>query len=296
MQRFFTWKIFLSFLKDAFSVLGAFGIITTVTSFFDQLNTTNNLLKSSPSLLTVLVIAVVWGVFNNRPRTKFEYKLNNKDIRMRLVIGDILKENGSVIVPINNEFDTSLGGSVTRSDSIKAQVIKKFFDGDSGKLGDKLKGKLKNTIYNALKDGSGYKMGTTLTIEQGGKKFYLSANSRKINKSRVVAREEDLVQTLSGIWEYLANYGAKENVVIPLLGTGNGRLGKPRGEVFKDIVRSFIASCSEKSYCEKLTIVIRPEDVEQYEINIDELNEFLCLNCKYATFVTGQNPRIGTSL
>ena len=293
MQRFFTWGKFWSFLKDALSVIGAFGVIVTMTSFFDQLKSINDILKSSLSLLTVLVIAVIWGVVNNRPRTRFEYRLDNKDIRMQLVIGDILGEHGSVIVPINNEFDVSLGGSVVRSGSIKAQVIEKFFNGDSKELGDKLKNKLKNNIYNGLKDGTCYKIGTTVTVEQGDKKFYFSANSRKINKSRVMADEEDLVPTLSGIWEYLANYGAKENIVIPLLGTGNGRLGKPRGEVFKDIVRSFVASCSEKSYCEKLTIVIRPEDVEQYEIDIEELNEFLCLNCKYATFVTRQSPRVG---
>ena len=137
-------------------------------------------------------------------------------------------------------------------------------------------------------------MGTTVLIQQKDRRFYFAANSKRINESRVEARQVDLLPTLSGLWAYLATFGAKEELVIPILGTGNGRLSMPREEVFKEIVRSFIASCSEKSYCEKLTIVIRSEDVDHCEINVDILDEFLCLNCKYATFSSNQGQPSGT--
>lgn len=296
-MRLITWKRCWAFLVDSFSVLGLFGAIITVTGFFDQLSAANNALKSSLSLALMLLAAIVWGILKNRPRSKFEYKMAGKDVRMRLIIGDIFSQAGAIVVPINDEFDAFLGGSVLKTSSIKAEVIKRYFEGDSSKLSEKLRRQLVKEEYETSKNGAAYKMGTTVMVEYGRSKFYFTANSRKVNKTRVASRNDDLTPTLAGLWSHLANYGAKGEVAIPLLGTGNGRLPMTREDVFKEIVRSFVASCSEKSYCEMLSIVIRPIDVQQCEIDIEMLNEFLMLNCKYATFASDISSRaVGTAV
>lgn len=81
----------------------------TITSFFDQLKSVNDFLKSSTGRVMISLVAVLWALLNIRQWNKFEYKLNSKNIRMNLVVGDVLKR-GSLIVPISNEFDASLGG------------------------------------------------------------------------------------------------------------------------------------------------------------------------------------------
>jgi hypothetical protein len=139
-------------------------------------------------------------------------------------------------------------------------------------------------------------MGTTVTIEQNKRRFYFSANSVKINLKRVEARPDDLVPTLSGLWTYLTDHGAKGDVIVPMLGTGNGRLAMQREDVFKEIIRSFIASCSTKCYCDRLTVVMSSDDVEKCNIDVEMLSEFLELSCRFATFSNRETARTGTAV
>jgi hypothetical protein len=155
-----------------------------------------------------------------------------------------------------------------------------------------------DALEAAIKENGTYKLGTTVRIETDDKKntFYFVVNSHKLNDSRVEASESGLSVTLSGLWSYISTYGAKENIAMPLLGTGNGRLKMPREEVYKEIVRSFIASCSGKNYCERMTIVVREDDIAKYKINVDELVEFTKLNTKYADFARNITPSGANSI
>jgi hypothetical protein len=295
MDRLFTRKFLWPFLKDFLSVLGVEEIFVAIVGFFDVLKPISDFFKASHlgTFLVFLGAAAIWAVVRNWPRNEFEYRVNGRDIRMRLVIGDIFKQEGSLVVPINSEFDAFLGGSVAKSNSVKAQVISRYFGGDKEILSEKLKKQLKRDIYKVSRVGTTYAMGTTVSVEQNDHKFYFAVNSVKTNHQRVEARKEDLVPALSGLWAYLVDHGSKGDVVVPLLGTGNGRLSMPREDVFKEIVRSFIASCSEKSYCDRLTIVIKPNDIKKWEINIDMLAEFLLFQCRYATFDNRQGRPTG---
>lgn len=297
MSRFLTWKFGGGLLNDILSVLGVAGVVIAMTEYFDKLKPLNDLIKASDfSLPGVIVVAFLWGLIKNWPKKSFEYQVCGRDVRVRLVVGDIFKQDGALIVPINNEFDAFLGGSVEKSNSIKAQVVKRFFGGDRDILEQKLKKRLTSDIYKEAFVGGAYAMGTTVTVEQNERRFYLTVNSFKKNAERVEARDEDLVPTLSGLWAHLAEYCAKGNVTIPILGTGNGRMKMQREDVFKEIVRSFIASCSEKSYCDRLNIVVRPQDVQDCNIDIDSLDEFLEFSCKYATCDNPYSRPSGTAV
>lgn len=282
MKRFLHWRNILSFLWDLFFIPGVvFVAVTAITSFFDQLMWINNLLKTSLMLLSLFFISLIFAVIKNWPKNKFEYKLGNKDTRIGLVIDDYFKQHGSFIVSVNDEFDIGLGGTTLKSKSIKSQVIFNFFDGKCEDLAAKVKKQLSRNLYKHQKNGVKYKMGTTVCIEKDTNKFYLTVNSIKNKNQRVEARKEDFDMVLAELWTFLANHGSKGDIIIPLLGTGNGRISLERRDVFKEIVRSFIASCSEKTYCDKLVIVVNPKDVDSCELDIDDMNEFLKSQCKY---------------
>ncbi|TXH01628.1 MAG: hypothetical protein E6P95_01445 [Candidatus Moraniibacteriota bacterium] len=243
-------------------------------------------------MITIGVSALVYALIKNRPRNNFLFKVNNRDVELALKVGSIEKINSAYIVPVNSEFDMNLNGSVKVATSVKSMVIKKFFAGDSSLIQKRINQELRSKVYTTQKDGGKYKIGTTVRIETEDRKnvFYFVVNSHKLNDKRVEASEDSLAITLSGLWSYISTHGAKEHIAIPLLGTGNGRLKIPREEVYKEIVRSFIASCSGKSYCEKLTIVIRDEDVSKCKINIEELVEFTKLQTEYADFRENTRP------
>ncbi len=284
--RWITQKRIWSIVVDTASVLGFLSIIIAVIEFFPFLNPISTVLKQNQSLTIIGVLALAYALIKNRPKNNFIFKVNNRDVEVALKIGSIEKTNSAYIVPVNSEFDMNLNGSVQVATSVKSMVIKKFFAGDNSIIQKRINQELKSKIYATQKENGKYKIGTTVRIETEDRKniFYFVVNSYKVNDKRVEASEDSLSLTLSGLWSYISTHGAKEHVAIPLLGTGNGRLKIPREEVYKEIVRSFIASCSGKSYCDKLTIVIRDEDVTKCKINIEELVEFTKLHTEYADY------------
>lgn len=286
LTRLLKWDAIKSILADILSVLGLFGVIVAVTGFFTSLNNINESLKTNVVLGILGMFSVAFSLKKNWPKSCYEYKLNGKDIRIRLVIGDIFEETGAIIVPINSSFDVDLGGTVLKTNSIQAQVIKKYYD-------SKMNG-LQKSLNNKSPGNPPCKIGTTVPIEKNGKKFYFLASSRKISEEKVETDKDMLTEALIGLWVYLSRFGSKEVIVVPLIGTGNARISSTRRSVFKEILQSFIASCHERTYCDKLVVVVNSADVHKYEIDIDELDEFLRFSCKYFDFQKQPSPPVGT--
>ncbi|MEK7730134.1 MAG: macro domain-containing protein, partial [candidate division KSB1 bacterium] len=103
----------------------------------------------------------------------------------------------------------------------------------------------------------------------------------------------DLKESLAKLWVYIGRRGLKEPLVMPVLGTGFSRLPQTREEVIREIIKSFVAACSEMTFADKLTIVITPQDMAKHHISLDELGSFLRHVCIYTTFSTGTQHAVG---
>ena len=68
---------------------------------------------------------------------------------------------------------------------------------------------------------------------------------------------------------------------MPILGTGFGLLPQPRTDIIQEIIKSFVAACSERTLCEILTIVITPKDWVTHDISLSDLESFLQHECTY---------------
>ena len=129
-----------------------------------------------------------------------------------------------------------------------------------------------------------YPIGTVIQLKKQGKLFYLVANSHINNHGVASTTIKDLRESLAKLWYYISEKGSKGDIVIPLLGTGKGRLGDKREDIFLEIIRSFIASCSTGAYCDKLIVAIYPPDVTKRKTDLNYLQDFLKHACKYARF------------
>ncbi len=179
------------------------------------------------------------------------------------------------MVPVNNEFDMSLGGNVQKANSIQAQLIKRYY---SGKVEH-----LTTDVSAAAESGKAHEIGKTIEIEQGGKKFYLLVNSTKGANNRVKSNIDDFLQALAGLWLYLAYEASRDSsVTIPLINTQHGRDAYlSRGGALKEIIASYVDFTKSNDICEKLVIVIHPSDLEKGEIDLDEIDDFLKFSCKH---------------
>lgn len=98
-----------------------------------------------------------------------------------------------------------------------------------------------------------YKIGTVVPIYRDEKQYYLLCSSTLNGQNRSKSTEDDLRSSLIELWAFLSHCGSKDNLVIPIIGTGRGRIQMTREEVIKEIVLSFLSSLDIESYCEQLT-------------------------------------------
>jgi hypothetical protein len=218
------------------------------------------------SVFTLIAIGSLW---KNRPKTTFMSKIRGKDMFVEIKVGDAFDNQGALIIPFNNHFDTSLNGNVAKAKSLQNRLVHDYYDAKSQHLQTDLKAK-------GIKDKA-YPIGTTVEIDSHNKRFYLLVNSVKTETGRVKASVDDLILSLSGAWDYIANESSRnKTLTIPLLNTGHGRdPSLTKMATAKEIIASYVEASKQVSVCEKLIISIHPEDVENGLIDLDDLNDYL---------------------
>jgi hypothetical protein len=300
------WLKNLFSLKAATAWLSAFGalwLLVEITTFFFQ----NVLLFGTMKLpdyirsLWPLFFAAGLGlaVFATKPRLSICGKLNGRDIFVRIVIGDLLLVPGAIVIGSNTTFDTRISSTLISERSVQGLFTHRYY-GDQrqiqAELADELKG-LPSTPLTGRREGNSlrYEIGSCAALHPKGRTAYFLAIADVNEHGVCSAKFEDLKECLAKLWVFIGNRGSKEPVAMPILGTGFGRLPQTRTEVIHEIIQSFVAACSEKTFCEDLTIVIRPADIEKYSISLDELEAFLHHECKYTAFSIGNRSPLGTA-
>jgi hypothetical protein len=81
-------------------------------------------------------------------------------------------------------------------------------------------------------------------------------------------------EALDKLWDYMAERGDHGDVVLPLVSTGRGRIQLPR-KIIERIAQSFAYASRERTFANKLTIVIHPGDAAKYDVNLFEVRDYL---------------------
>lgn len=281
-------KIFLSHL---FAAYGLLWLLTSIVSFFTS-NSIDSLMKSY--WVAFALTGIAYALYKIRPKTEFTYKIPQRDTEVSVVNKNIFKIEGSLIIPVNNKFLINQDGNLLSSSSILCQFVKSYYDSDPSKLQNEINGILSSGDYVPNNTStSEYDIGTTICINAKGKNFYFLANTQ-LNAQNKSHCDKDIFETsLNVLWTYLSECASKEIFIIPLLGTGNGRLTISRERVFREIVLSFISSLSTKNYAEKLVICINPNDIDKHNLKFENLGDFLRAKVIYSEFAS--HSTIGTN-
>lgn len=280
------WK---NIIKD---FLGAIGLFTLLFELIGIFFANFYLLMRTPKIfLMILFICIIYGLVKNYPKSKFVKKVRSKDVHIEIKIGDAFQNDGSLIIPINNEFDISLGGNVNKANSLQNKLIVDYYNSKSEHLLNDISKKidLKKVPYPA---------GTTIEIKQKNKTFYLLVNSKKQANNRVSSNLDDFMLSLNGIWEHLSNNAGKdESITIPLLNTQHGRDSDLNRDIaVKQIIDTFISSTRHKIICDKLVISIYPDDLKKGQINFDNLVDYLTFQCDNYKDIKFDNKVIGKEI
>ena len=139
-----------------------------------------------------------------------------------------------------------------------------------------------------------YPIGTAVKLQPKDRTGYFLAICDVNEHGTASGKFEQLKEALLQLWIFIGSHGAKEQLVMPVLGTKFMRLKPSRQVVTQEIIGSFIAACSEKTFCEKLTIVLHEKDVLDNKIDIDALGRYLQHLCTYKEFSAHTAERTGT--
>lgn len=279
-----TWKLSFSFKKFFINWISIFAIIWTFVDFFNFFFSSDNQ-PWKPSVWIVFGIGILIALWRSHPRLTRKVRLKDQDVSIKLVVDNMFKRKGAtVIIPVNTLFqhrDVDEG-------AIQIQYRNSFFDSANlfdRKLNDQLQDEPHQIVIYNNNQMRKYSAGTVVRLETPKKRIkaaYLVATAELNEHGRAVP-DRLLKQTaLVALWKHIAQRGRKESIVIPIIGSGRGRLNVTRYELIHDIVYSFLEAVKECKFTEELTIVIDPRAFIRHEYSLDEMEEYLRYVAKYA--------------
>ena len=296
----FSW---VRFLGSVLQVFGALWLLVEILDYFFSDQPWLSVIKSGWWLFCLVGVALA-GV-RAWPRRSVRARIEGTDVLVEVRIGDIFKHEGAIVVGSNTTFDTAMDDATISRHSVQGHFSKQFFTTVT-ELDQKLDDALRSITPSSTRSSHDkpygkldeYDMGTVAPIEVQGKKAYFVAVA-SLNANRVASSDANLLlDALPLIWNGIRERGGMEQLLCPVLGSGYSRLSLTRKELVQAIVRSFVVATQESKLSEKLTIVIRPEDLEKGQIRLEDLGRFLEYECIYAQVPRppGNMPPTGTPI
>jgi len=263
---------------------GALWLAVQVGSFFSD--RAAQFLKAQ--WIPFFVIGIAWALWNNRPRHRISCRMHGRDVAICIRVGDMFDMTGVFVIPSNTSFDTDLNSGLISDKSVQGQFTKRFYD-SVAHLDTDLTNALSSLTperVDSTKQGKSqiYPVGTAVRVSTRGRTAFLVAIGMLNQYGVARATFDDVQNSLPRLWESIATQGTFEPILIPVIGSGFSRLTQTREEIIREIIQSFIAASASQRPTESLTIVMRPKDFYENEVDLTELTRYLQHVCQYTEY------------
>ncbi len=240
------------------------------------------------SLGAALLAAVIWVWRESKALLSVTHELYGTDVSIEIRVDDIFKMKGAFIISTNTTFDTNMSFNSKISDShlishesLQGQFTNKYYENREAHLDLEIKEALEDVKSTAVENPIGkverYEIGTVAKVHPKNHlhSVYLLAIANIDQKGKASSTPEDVLKSLTKLWQFISAQGGYGDLVIPVLGTGRARIQVKIEQMVMEIIKSFIAACSEEKFCRKLTVVISERDYINNSINLTELGRHL---------------------
>lgn len=227
----------------------------------------------------ILVVSAIYVLATRRPVSRVRYKIPKRDFSYEVRIGDIFGVAGETVISTNTTFDTDISNGLIAPSSLQGQFLLKYFQGNFSELDRQIEKSLQGEECRVDDTKKGkknvYKIGAVARVNAHSRNFYLLAMSEMNQFGTASSNPHMIDEALEALWKYMANRGELGEVVMPVLGTGRGRVNLSRKKMIERIAQSFADASSEKVFANKLTIVVHPEDAAKHDVNLFEIRDYL---------------------
>lgn len=228
--------------------------------------------------------SIMYGFVRAWPRGKVSRTFTPNNITVNVVVGDILRHKGQIVVGFSDTFDTDTqGDKIISSKSLQGQLLKHRYDGDQALLDSVLASSLRGFIPYRTEGRADkpygkrarYDIGTVAVIGNAPEeRVYCLAYSTMKNDLVAESTVHNLWCAVGQLWDAVYTHGQRLPVAMPLIGTGLSRINAlDRESLLRMTLLSFVARSREKLVCNELTVYIHPTDRDK--INMLELEAFL---------------------
>lgn len=227
-----------------------------------------DLLKRSWGFLVLLLAVSACGaVWRSRPRDRLEFTLPPSDVTIAIAVGDVLAQEGNIVIGSNDTFDSSLTDEIISVHSVQGQLLKTIFNGNTKELDDGITTSLVDLAptddpKKSFGKTKRYPIGTVAIIKREAARYFLPAIATMSASTppRTTATVEGVQMALTKAWEVVGQAGQREPVHAPIIGSHLARLGLSRTWLVQMMVLSFVAVTKKESGSDSLTIWVAEDD------------------------------------
>lgn len=174
------------------------------------------------------------------------------------------------MISCNTDFEADVASGKISPKSLQGQFTNEYFPGNQNELIESFDDALKGVEGTAP-----YAMGTTIPITTHGKTFYFTAMSLLNDQGNSSSTIDDVKQALGGLWSHVRQAGELQELAVPLVGTGRGRVPTTRQKMIELIAESFVKTCKDGTLTDRLAIVVRPKDAKKFQVNLYDIKDHL---------------------
>lgn len=273
------WRYALFSGEAAAKFFGILGILYLCLDISDAFSIYKKDKYSQYGVFILIGLALLYVISTRRPVSRVTYKVPKKDFTYEVKIGDIFKASGEIIISSNSTFDTDMGSGLIAPNSLQGQLAVQFFNGQTDELDRQINASLRNEEYITNdarpRKKKEYPIGTVARVSAHGRNFYLLAMSHMDANGTASSDVRMLDDALEKLWQNMAAKAEFGDIVMPLMGTGRGRIAIPRKKVIERIAQSFADASRERTFSNKLTIVVMPDDATKFSLNLFQVRDYL---------------------
>lgn len=273
------WRYAIFSTEAAAKLLAAVGSLYLFVELMDTFKIYKKDEYHSYGIFVILAFAIVFVLTTRRPVMRVKFKVPKKDLTFVVMIGDIFEVPGEIVISSNSTFDTDLASGLIAANSLQGQFTLKVFNGQTAEIDRQIEKSLAGEAYKVVETRPGkkkeYPIGTVARIDAGGRSYYLLAMAHMEAGGNAFSNGRILDEALEGLWRNMAAKGERGDIVMPLIGTGRGRVAIPRKKIVEKIVQSFADGSQNIIFSNKLTIACRPEDASKFSINLFQIKDYL---------------------
>lgn len=278
------WKLYWKHILA--NLIASFSVVTVLVSLTEHLFKIPQL-QNNIMLSVSILIAIVYSFFNNIPKYFHSEKIRDRNnCYIDLIIGDIFKEQGDLVIPTNTTFDTT--DKFISPKSLQWQTCQKYFNGDIKKLDSKLIKALINYDFEYLiqrpigkKKKYGLNCIAKIRHENDTTSYWLPISDFN-NDGNIIYESINIKQSIDNLWKFFKeNNGNVRSICLPALGTGLTPLNIPQIFIIEYIIDSYILQSKDRVIARRLKIVLYPKDknTNVYK-DFDYLAKYLHTRCQ----------------